>query len=95
MAAGDVHTYKKDGRWVNKVEGNKRISNHAPTKKEAKRLGRALANKRGSEQFVYRADGELERHIPRVVPDGRGPTPGQKRAAGGPEYARMLGRAAR
>jgi hypothetical protein len=32
MAAGDVHTFKKGDRWVNKVEGNKRISNHAPTK---------------------------------------------------------------
>ena len=48
MAAGDVHTFKKGDRWVNKVEGNKPVSNSASTKKEAQRIGRRMALKRAA-----------------------------------------------
>lgn len=93
MAVGDVHTFKKGDRWVNKVEGNKRISNHAPTKKEAQRIGRRMALKRGSDHIIYTADGEVGRHNTYITRDPDRPTPGQIKAAGGTAYATMIGRA--
>lgn len=59
MAEGDVHTAKHGDGWANKVEGNKQVSNTAPTKAEAEAQGRDMAIKRGSEHLIHRKDGSI------------------------------------
>ena len=46
-------------RWVNKVEGNQRASNSAPTKAEAQAEGRKMAIERGAEHFVHKENGQI------------------------------------
>lgn len=59
MAKGDVHTTHKDGRWTNKVEGNKQASNTAPTKAKAQAKGREMAKKGGAEHLIHNKDGTI------------------------------------
>ena len=59
MADGDVHTVKHGDSWANKVEGNKQVSNTAPTKAEAEAKGRDMAIKRDSEHLIHRQDGTI------------------------------------
>ena len=59
MTKGDVHTVKHGDGWANKVEGNKQVSNTAPTKAEAQAAGRDMAIKRDSEHVVHRQDGTI------------------------------------
>ncbi len=59
MPRGDVHTVKKNGRWINEVEGNTRASNTARTKREAQGLGREMAIHRGVEHFIHNEDGRI------------------------------------
>ena len=59
MADGDVHTSKQGDRWINKIEGNSRASNSAPTKAEAQALGREMAIKRGVEHIIHNQDGKI------------------------------------
>lgn len=56
-----VHTVPHHRGWANKVEGNMRVSNIAPTKAEAERLGRELAMKRGAVHLVHGKDGRIQR----------------------------------
>jgi hypothetical protein len=76
MATDDVHTSKEGGRWINKVEGNRRASNIAATKKEAQAVGQEMARRRGVEHFIHNENGRLgERN---TYPRSRDPrrTPG-------------------
>lgn len=59
MAAGDVHTVPHNGGWANKVEGNKQVTNTAPTKAEAQATGRDMAITRDSEHLVHNRDGQI------------------------------------
>ncbi|MBB6377784.1 hypothetical protein BKA01_005044 [Pseudonocardia eucalypti] len=59
MAKGDIHTTKHGDRWVNKVEGNVRASNSAPTKAEAQAAGREMAIERGVEHFIHNKNNEI------------------------------------
>ena len=59
MATDDVHTSKQGDEWINKVEGNQRASNKAPTKAEAQAAGRKMAIERGVEHVVHREDGTI------------------------------------
>lgn len=59
MADGDIHTSKPGDRWVNKVEGNQRASNSAPTKAEAQAEGRRMAIERGVEHIVHKENGQI------------------------------------
>ena len=58
-ASGDIHTSKQGDRWVNKAEGNQRVSNSASTKAEAQAAGRQMAIDRGVEHIVHREDGQI------------------------------------
>jgi hypothetical protein len=59
MATGDIHTSKQGDRWINKVEGNQRATNSAPTKAEAQAAGRELAVERGVEHVIHNQDGKI------------------------------------
>ena len=59
MPKGDIETYHEGGQWKNRVEGNQRASNTAPTKKEAEAQGRAMAKERGVEHIVRNMDGKI------------------------------------
>jgi uncharacterized protein DUF2188 len=59
MAAGDIHTVYRDGRWYNEVEGGQRASNSAPLKVEAQSTGHDMAVTRGVEHFIHNRDGEI------------------------------------
>lgn len=59
MAEGDIHTSKHGDHWVNKVEGNQRASNSAPTKAEAQAAGREMAIDRGVEHIIHNQDGQI------------------------------------
>lgn len=59
MAEGDIHTSKHGDRWVNKVEGNQRASNSAPTKADAQAAGREMAIDRGVEHVIHNQDGTI------------------------------------
>lgn len=59
MAEGDIHTSKQGDRWVNKAEGNQRVSNSAPTKAEAQAAGREMAIDRGVEHVIHNQDGRI------------------------------------
>jgi len=65
MAKGDIHTVPHDGGWANRVEGGERVSNTAPTKAEAERRGRDMAQQRGVEHQIHNRDGRIgERNGP-------------------------------
>lgn len=59
MAKGDIETYHEDGVWKNRVQGNQRASNTAPTKAEARAVGRDMAVDRKVEHFVKKQDGTI------------------------------------
>lgn len=59
MAAGDIHTVHRDGRWYNEVEDGQRASNSAPTKAEAQSTGRDMAIDRGVEHVIHNLNGEI------------------------------------
>lgn len=59
MAKGDIHTIPHNDGWANKVEGNDRVSNTAPTKAESQATGRGMAIDRGQEHFVHNQDGKI------------------------------------
>ena len=47
------------GGWQNKVEGNKRASNTAPTKAEAQAKGREMAKERHTEHKIQNRKGQI------------------------------------
>ena len=59
MAKGDIHTVPHGDDWANRVEGGERVSNTAPTKKEAQAIGRDMARERGVEQLIHNRDGKI------------------------------------
>jgi hypothetical protein len=59
MSKGDIHTSKHGDGSANKVEGNDRASNTAPTKAEAQAKGREMAIEREVEHFIHREDGTI------------------------------------
>lgn len=59
MAKGDIHTSKDGDKWVNRVEGNERASNSAPTKAAAQAKGKEMAIQHGSEHVVHNQDGKI------------------------------------
>lgn len=48
-----------DGGWGNKVQGNERFSNTAPTKAQAQKTGRDMAIQRKTEHIVKKQDGKI------------------------------------
>ncbi len=59
MAKVDIHTVKHGDGWANRAEGNKQVSNTAPTKAEAQADGREMAIKRDVEHVVHNRDGRI------------------------------------
>lgn len=59
MAEGDIHTVPHGDGWANRVEGNDRVSNTAPTKAEAQAKGRDMARDRGVEHHIHNQDGTI------------------------------------
>lgn len=55
----NVETYSEDGRWKNRVLGNKRASNTFDTKAEAQAKGREMAQKLHSEHIIKKRDGTI------------------------------------
>jgi len=47
------------GGWQNKVEGNQRASNVAPTKAEAQAKGREMAKERHTEHKIQNQKGQI------------------------------------
>jgi Uncharacterized protein conserved in bacteria (DUF2188) len=47
------------GGWQNKVEGNQRASNRAPTKAEAQAKGREMAIERHTEHKIQNKEGQI------------------------------------
>jgi hypothetical protein len=58
VAKGDIHTkFDRDRRrWVNKVEGGKRVSNSGPRKEDVQAEGRKMAIERGVEHFIHKKE---------------------------------------
>lgn len=59
MPKGDIHTVPHGDGWANRVAGNARVSNTAPTKAEAQARGREMAIDRGVEHLIHNADGDI------------------------------------
>ena len=59
MAKGNIHTVPHGDGWANKVEGNERVSNTAPTQAAAADRGRDMARERKVEHLVHRRDGTI------------------------------------
>ena len=59
MAKGDVHTVPHNDGWANRVEGNERVSNTAPTKDQAQGRGRDMARDRGAEHLIHNRNGQI------------------------------------
>jgi hypothetical protein len=59
MSKGDIHTVPHGDRWANRAEGNERVSNTAPTKAEAERVGREMAIDRDVEHLIHNRDGRI------------------------------------
>ena len=59
MAKGDIDTYREDGVWKNKVEGNQRASGKYDTKADAVAAGRNRAIKDGVEHVIKNMDGTI------------------------------------
>jgi hypothetical protein len=47
------------GGWGNKVQGNDRFSNTAPTKEKAQHVGRDMARERKTEHIIKKQDGTI------------------------------------
>lgn len=47
------------GDWGNKIQGNERFSNTAPTKAQAQKVGREMAIQRRTEHIVKNQDGKI------------------------------------
>ncbi len=77
MATGDIHTSKQGDKWVNKVEGNQRASNTAPTKAEAQATGKDMAIERGVEHYVHE-QGRHDRRAQHLPGDRRFPWEGAR-----------------
>ncbi|OLT39493.1 hypothetical protein BJF86_08790 [Serinicoccus sp. CNJ-927] len=54
-----VETYREDGAWKNRVQGNQRASNTHGTKAEAQVKGREMARERGTEHLIKKMDGTI------------------------------------
>lgn len=50
------------GGWQNKVEGNQRASNVAPTKATAQAKGREMAIERKTEHKIQNQNGQIKEH---------------------------------
>jgi hypothetical protein len=59
MSKGDIHTVKHSDGWANRVEGNERVSNTAPTKADSQAKGREMAIKRASRLSTIRTTRSL------------------------------------
>jgi uncharacterized protein DUF2188 len=59
MADGDIETYYEDGKWKNRVLGNKRASNVHDRKEDASPVGREMAEKLGVEHVIKKKDGTI------------------------------------
>lgn len=55
----NIETYSEDGRWKNRILGNKRASNTFDTKAEAQAKGREMAQKLHSEHIIKKRDGTI------------------------------------
>ena len=55
----NVETYSENGRWKNRILGNKRASNTFDTKAEAQAKGREMAQKLHSEHIIKKRDGTI------------------------------------
>lgn len=52
-----IETYYENGKWKNRVQGNKRASNVSDTKEESVRLGKEMARKAQTEHKIKNKDG--------------------------------------
>jgi hypothetical protein len=59
IVKGDVDTVPHGDGWANKVEGNSRVSNTAPTKAEAQRRGHEMAMKARVEHHIHKPYGTI------------------------------------
>jgi hypothetical protein len=59
MSKGDIHTVKHSDGWANRIEGDQRVPNTAPTKAEAQAKGREMAIERGVEHVIHKEDGQI------------------------------------
>ncbi|WP_166879131.1 DUF2188 domain-containing protein [Salinibacterium sp. ZJ450] len=59
MSNKNVETYFEDGTWKNRITGNSRASNTAPTKAEAQAKGRQMAIDRSTEHVIKNMDGQI------------------------------------
>jgi hypothetical protein len=55
----NVHTVPHGDGWANRRDGSERVSNSAPTKERAERIGRDMAKRDGVEHFIHRKDGTI------------------------------------
>ena len=73
MPAGDVETYRADGKWRNRIEALDDVPGEHDTKAEAVRVGREESRERKVEHIIRNLDGTIgERntygHDPRNIP---------------------------
>jgi hypothetical protein len=73
MPEGDVVTYPVDGRWRNRIEGNRGFLDEFVTKEKAMRAGRDHALELEVEHIVRNLDGTISERSsygndPREVP---------------------------
>jgi len=73
MPAGDVETYRTDGKWRNRIEALDDVPGEHDTKAEAVRVGREESRERKVEHIIRNLDGTIgERntygHDPRNIP---------------------------
>ena len=59
MSKGDIHTFPHGDGWANKVEGNSRVSNTAPTKAEAQGEGPPDGDESRVEHQIHKKDGTI------------------------------------
>ena len=59
MAAKQIHTVPRDGRWANVIPGNKRASGLYDTQAEAIAHGRERAKRDGLEHVIHGRDGRI------------------------------------
>lgn len=59
MAKRNIHTVPHEGGWANRRDRSERVSNTAPTKDEAEKVGRDMARRDGVEHLIHRRDGTI------------------------------------
>jgi hypothetical protein len=59
MPAGDVEAFHPDGKWWNRIEGEKGSTGPHNTKAEAQTAGRHEARHRGREHIIRDEDGRI------------------------------------